>query len=61
MAGIRIGGGVAVQDRLAADRIRRFLRHRLVRRNREEADGHRQRTEDGDVVWPTGQIGGEKM
>ena len=61
VARIKIGGGLAVQDREAADRLRRYLRHRRVRNNRLEAGKHRQQTEDGEVVWPNGQVGGDKM
>ena len=58
---IKIGGGLAVQDHQAADRLRRYLRRRRVRANRQDAMDHRQRTEDGDFVWPNGQVGGDKM
>ena len=40
------------------DKLRDFLRGRVVRRNREEADIARTRDEDGLVVWADGQIGG---
>ena len=61
VARIKIGGGLAVQDQQAADRLRRYLRRRRVRNNRLDASRHRQLTEDGDVVWPNGQVGGDKM
>ena len=38
----------------------RYLGDRVIRRNREEAKKHRVVDEDGDVVWGTGQIGGDR-
>ena len=61
VAMIKIGGGLAVQDPQAAGRLRRYLSRRRVRTNRQDAMDQRQRTEDGDIVWPNGQVGGDKM
>ena len=47
-----------VASRPLAIKLTNFLRGRAVRRNREEADLARTRTEDGDIIWGTGQVGG---
>ena len=56
---IRIESAFAGEPRRqVGDALRRFLRGRAVRRNRQEADLARTRTEDGLVVWGSGQVGG---
>ena len=44
--------------RHVGEELREFLRGRVIRRNREEADLARARNEDGLVVWSSGQVGG---
>ena len=44
--------------RHVGDELREYLRGRVIRRNREEADMARARNEDGLAVWGNGQVGG---
>ena len=50
-------GEVSENARVA---MARYLQDRVIRSNRVEAKKHRVVDEDGDTIWGTGQLGGDR-
>ena len=57
---IRIGDAIGEVSENAREAMASYLRDRVVRRNRVEATRHRVVDEDGDTIWGTGQVGGDR-